>query len=116
MNPKKKCEFTAFASYSTSADYRRVRVVERFLETFHKRVAVRDLKLTPIQLCVDGSDFSILRWKSDRPDSQRFNSAAEVIEDYLSRSRRLLVFVSRHAMGSPWVQREIGWWLANRLA
>src|SRR6185369_12823051 len=53
--------YDAFGSYSTGADYRLVRRVEGFLESFHRLPKVEGDPLPELAICVDGSDFSVAK-------------------------------------------------------
>src|SRR5262247_997875 len=92
-------DFHLFVSYSHRQDARLVRRIEPFLESFHKRVprGSRD-RLTPLALCVDGSDFTLPpRAQPDTSDRE----VPGVIVRHLDRSRELLVLCSEAARQSP---------------
>lgn len=97
--------FDVFISYATDPDYGLARQLESFLETFHRLPTPEKLTLQPLRVCVDGSDFKAVRGGAD---------VGETIERYLARSRTLLVLCSRRAHLSPWVDKEIRWYMTNR--
>ena len=96
--------FDAFLSYTTDPDGRLARRVESFLESFHGRVP--SLKLAPLQICRDGSDFSIHKRQAAGESPQEIR---DVIKGYLANSNRLLVLCSHSARGNPWINKEIVW-------
>lgn len=109
--PRPTFDFEGFLSYSTVPDYALTRKTESFLEGFHSTFVGRSLKLSPLNICVDGSDFSLAKM-------QTASTADAVIEtllyEHLARCRRLLVFCSRNSAASTYVDMEIEWWLKHR--
>jgi hypothetical protein len=107
-------EFDAFLSYSTDPDYRLVRRVEIFLESFHRRLGTANanrLGIKRLRICVDGSDF---RPPPTEPSKDTRNPIQREIEARLAASRWLVVFCSRNSMRSTWVDAEIDWFVENR--
>jgi hypothetical protein len=51
--------YDAFLSYSAGTDYDRARRIETFLESFHKGAGSRSLTVRQLQICRDGSDFTL---------------------------------------------------------
>lgn len=105
-----KYKYSVFLSYSTDPDYSLVRKLESFLETFHKLKTPKELLLTPLNICVDGSDFSI----SKTQKREGTNAVASLIDTYLSQSAELLVLCSNKAKISTWVDQEVRWFLKHR--
>ncbi len=100
-------DFEVFISYSTD-DYSLARNIESFLETFNNLPTPENLSLTPLRICVDGSDFQAAK------RSGKGREVGSTIDDYLAKSKELLVLSSRNAHKSKWVDQEIRWFLANR--
>ena len=100
--------FEVFISYSTHPDYSLARNLESFLETFNKLPTPENLSLTPLRICVDGSDFQAAK------RSGKGREVASTLDDYLGKSKELLVLCSRNAHKSKWVDQEIRWFLTNR--
>ncbi|MCH8823501.1 MAG: TIR domain-containing protein [Planctomycetes bacterium] len=105
-------QFDLFISYSTDPDYRLVRGLESFLESFHRLPTPDDMRLPRLRVCVDGSDFSLTRG-SGAGRGPRQMIPAEV-EEYLARSTRLLVMCCPKGRTSRWVNDEVEWFLRNR--
>ena len=101
-------KFEVFISYSTNPDYSLARNLESFLETFNKLPTPENLSLTRLRICVDGSDFQAAK------RSGKGGEVASTIDNYLAKSKELLVLCSRNAQKSKWVDQEIRWFLANR--
>lgn len=104
-----KCDL--FVSYSTDPDYRLVRKLESFLESFHKIRTPGTVTLRRLQICVDGSDFSLTR--AEKAEKQA-GSIPDVLEHHLQQCADLLVICSANSCNSIWVGREIQWFLENR--
>lgn len=102
--------YDAFVSYATDPDYQLVRELEIFLETFHETHTPSEITLRPLQICVDGSDFTLPKTLLEDPNAE----IPSIIESYLASSRYLLVVSSRGAQRSSWMCQEIEWFLANR--
>ena len=100
--------FEVFISYATNPDYSLARKLESFLETFSKLPTPEDLSLTPLRVCVDGSDFHT------DTTSGADGEIESTIESYLAKSKELLVLCSRNARTSTWVDQEIRWFVDNR--
>jgi WD40 repeat protein len=98
-------DFDVFISYATEPDYGLARQLESFVETFHRLPTLDKLPLKPLRVCVDGSDFKAKRESA---------AVGSTIEHYLARSRTLLVLCSRNARLSPWVDKELRWFITNR--
>ncbi|HKS39185.1 MAG TPA: TIR domain-containing protein, partial [Blastocatellia bacterium] len=101
-------EFDLFISYATDPDYRLARQLESFLETFYRLPTPDNLLLRPLRVCVDGSDFKAARGGGEGAKVEA------VIEHYLAKSRALLVLCSKNARRSPWVDKELRWFLTHR--
>lgn len=85
--------FDAFASYSTRADSRLVRAVERRLESFHETPQLPADRVHPLRICVDGSDFCLARLPAaERKSPEGETKIQNRIRVELGRSRVLLVF------------------------
>ena len=100
-------KFEVFISYSTNPDYSTARKIESFLETFNKLPTPENLSLNPIRVCVDGSDFQASKSGAGR-------EVGSTIDNYLAKSKELLVLCSKNARKSRWIDQEIRWFLANR--
>jgi hypothetical protein len=107
-----------FLSYARTPDAVVAREVERVLESFHETVrrggALGVDVLAPLSVCVDGSDFSL-----PAPDERgAFDDAGEEVFDvivrHLSMCRELLVLCSSGTARSPWIDREVRWFLERR--
>ena len=99
-----------FVSYSRRSDRALAKRIESFLEGFHKTIG--DHVATPLQSCVDGSDFVL-----PPPDERGESCSREidaVIATHLAQCRELLVLCSEEAAASPWVAQEIAWFLEHR--
>ncbi len=108
-------DYKAFVSYSTDPDYRLVRSTESFLESFHKLPTPSDICLQKLEICVDGSDFTLQSVKRREADgSTGPGPVARAIDEKLAQSEKLLVFCSRNLADSKWVSHEIKWFLENR--
>ncbi len=105
--------FKAFISYSTDPDYKLSQRVESFIETFHKLKTPPGITLKPVQVCRDGSDFSIQNAKRDATGSPD-GVVERLIETYLAQSEYLVVLCSTHTPRSRFVEFEINWFLKHR--
>jgi WD40 repeat protein len=103
--------YDGFLSYSTTADYQTARRMEAFLEAIHK-LASRDTPVRHLQICRDGSDFRLPNAARERPPDD--DPIWDIIHSQLAESRCLLVLCSPASVASPWVSREVDWFLANR--
>ncbi len=107
--------FDLFISYSMDPDYQLSRRVENFLEGFHKVKLSSDVQLKPLQVCRDGSDFSLHKIKKEAPDDkQHFDFVQQVLIDYLSKSKFLLLLCSKNASRSKYVNFEVNWFIQNK--
>ncbi|MEM8558329.1 MAG: TIR domain-containing protein [Bacteroidota bacterium] len=109
--------FKAFLSYSTDPDYRLAREVERFLEAFHKSISQLPdgRNPEPLKICRDGSDFKISAIKQEFSKGTDTDDLVRgTIAEYLEQSEFLIVFCSRNAAESVYVDYEVGWFLKNR--
>jgi len=97
-------EFHAFASYSRDADFELVRYVHRFLKRMPRFRLPDGGRSYPLELCVDGLSFK-------RP--REANDDWSIIQSYLEKAPRLLVFCSAQSSRSTWVQRELQWFVDN---
>lgn len=102
--------FDLFLSYSTEPDYDEARDLERFLESFYRGKLSASLNLEPLNVCMDGSDFPLRRVAGTSPNDQ----IDATIVDVLSRSDRMLVLCSPNAARSPWVDKEVAWFMEHR--
>ncbi|HYG82162.1 MAG TPA: TIR domain-containing protein, partial [Pyrinomonadaceae bacterium] len=98
-------DFDIFISYATDPDYKLARELKSFIETFHRLPTPENLRLRPLRVCVDGSDFH----KSARAGGE----VGAIIEDYLARSKALLVLCSKNARRSPWIAQELSFFLGR---
>lgn len=103
--------YDAFVSYATDPDYRLVRELEVFLETFHETPTPSGIALRALHICVDGSDFTLPKTAAAGEPGEEL---PRIIESYLASSRYLLVVASRGARQSSWVRQEVEWFLSNR--
>jgi len=113
--------YDAFASYSTRADYGFVRRFESFLESFHKLPVSGDVALHKLELCVDGSDFSIGAQRARVREAGIANSDPGVITEieqtlsfHLEKSRYLIVFCPGRELEGIWSDFELKWFLEHR--
>lgn len=102
--------FDAFLSYSTRGDYFIARRLEAFLESFHSRVNNGEIKLPPLRICRDGSDFR--QWLPVQIKNE--DGVWQRIEQSLQISNKLIVICSPESAKSVWVNREVEWMLRNR--
>lgn len=110
-----------FVSYRRVPDRPLAKRIESFLEGFHKTLPPPDAgskthasgaRFEPLQVCLDGSDFSMPAPSAAGQTINRHINA--VIENHLSQCGELLVLCSEAAIESPFVQREIDWFLQHR--
>jgi hypothetical protein len=104
--------YDLFISYSTDPDAALARELERFLESFHHLKTPSTIALRALNICRDGSDFSLTRLRARDTTDQ--DAVDTLIGDYLERSQRLLVICSGRAMKSQWVDLEVRWFLEHR--
>lgn len=104
--------YDLFISYSTDPDAALARDVERFLESFHHLKTPKEMALRALNVCRDGSDFSLARLRERAASEQ--GAVTVLIEGYLKQSRQLLVICSDRARDSEWVNLEIRWFLEHR--
>lgn len=110
-----EAQYDLFISYSTKPDYALSRKVESFLESFHRLKTPEGIKLKPLSVCRDGSDFSLHSISKDKPESSQQNAQIQtVLADYLQQSRYLLVLCSRNSAISEYVRFEIEWFIQNK--
>ena len=105
--------FRAFISYSTDPDYRLSQRVESFIETFHRLRTPPGITLKAVQVCRDGSDFSIQRALKEASSSTE-GGIENLIESYLAESEYLVVLCSSQTPRSRYVGFEIDWFLKNK--
>ncbi len=98
--------YRAFASYATDPDAKLVQRIEAFLETLDKNRLVPEALRTSVQLCVDGSDFTLPRGPRE--------TLEDLVATFLKRADFLLVLSGPHAIDHPWIRWEIRWWLEHR--
>lgn len=112
--------YDAFLSYRSGTDYDRARKIETFLEAFHKSAGSRSVAIRPLQICRDGSDFTLPRRRNVEPTVADAKAKEvddpiwEIIQPELSRSQFLLVLCSPGAVDSQYVSKEINWFITNR--
>ena len=111
--PGQESAFRAFLSYSTDPDYRLSQRVESFVETFHRLKTPPGITLKPVQVCRDGSDFSVERAVRESIGSKE-GVVDTLIESYLKQSEYLVVMCSSKAPISRYVGFEIDWFLKNK--
>jgi len=104
-------QYDGFLSYSTGSDYQTARRVEVFLESFHKLTPPAGAVIRRLQICRDGSDFRLPK-SSQKPSAS--DPIWEIIESQLEKAQYLLVLCSPAAVTSPWVAREIAWFVEHR--
>ena len=104
--------YDLFVSYATEPDARLTRKLEHFLEAFHHLETPKELTLRQLNICRDGSDFSLASLRSSSVPDQ--DAVTVLIREYLQQSRQLLVICSGAARDSDWVDVEIRWFLENR--
>jgi len=111
--PTPDYQYDAFISYSTRTDYNRARKIEAFLESFHRTPAPAGVTLRRLQICRDGSDFTLPVRRGAVPLEQS-DPVWSIIGPALRKSRYLLVLCSPGTLDSDWVSKEIGWFLEYR--
>ena len=104
--------YDLFISYSTDPDAALTRDVERFLESFHHLKTPKEMALRHLNVCRDGSDFSLARLRERAASKQ--DAVTALIEGYLKQSEQLLVICSARARDSEWVNLEVRWFLDHR--
>ncbi len=109
----KQLPFRAFISYSTDPDYHLSQRVESFIETFHRLKTPPGITLKAVQVCRDGSDFSIQRALKEASGSTK-GVVESLIESYLAESEYLVVLCSSQTPRSRYVGFEIDWFLKNK--
>jgi hypothetical protein len=106
-----KESYDAFLSYSTRADYQHARALESFLESLHNvRGAPEELRV--LRVCRDGSDFRLPRGVHEREGDVPGNIWPIIVAE-LQRSNFLVVLCCPEAVRSPWIAKEIEWFLDN---
>lgn len=107
--------YDLFVSYSMAPDYELSRRIENFLEGFHKLKISSDIKLKPLQVCRDGSSFSLHKIEKESADkNQSGDYVQQVLVEYLQRSKYLLVLCSYNAAKSRYVNFEISWFIQHK--
>src|SRR5689334_13203548 len=109
----KQLPFRAVISYSTDPDYHLSQRVESFIETFHRLKTPPGITLKAVQVCRDGSDFSIQRALKEASGSTE-GVVESLIETYLAESEYLVVLCSSQTPQSRYVGFEIDWFLKNK--
>ena len=105
-------DYDAFATYATDPDGDLIRVVEAFVEGFHRRPTLPQRLRRELELCVDGRDFRIPR--RSRNVEGAVSEVSDIVESYMRRCRALIVFAGPLSKDHPWIDHEIRWWLTNR--
>jgi WD40 repeat protein len=112
--------YDCFASYNTAADYGLVRNLESFLESFHRLRTPEAIKLHKLEICVDGSDFSLARLRREAKEKAAASPGSlqdetkKLIAERLALCRYLVVFCPGKELLGPWSDWELEWFLANR--
>ena len=92
-------QFDVFLSYARNPDRQTSKYVEHFLETFHRKVpASPNVKLEPLSVCRDSTDFSMPRGSVPVHD---------LIGEHLKKCREILVLCSTGAAKSRYVDDEV---------
>lgn len=112
MVSAEKMQYDGFLSYSAASDYQTARRVEAFLEAFHKLAPPAGAAIRQLHVCRDGSDFKLP--KLTRRESADEDPIWEIIVSQLIKAKYLLVLCSPAATKSPWVAREVSWFIENR--
>jgi WD40 repeat protein len=107
-----KMQYDGFLSYSAASDYQTARRVEAFLEAFHKLAPPAGAVIRQLHICRDGSDFKLP--KHTGRESAHEDPIWEIIVSQLMKAKYLLVLCSPAATNSPWVAREVSWFIENR--
>ena len=111
--------FDAFASYSTAADYQLVRKLESFLESFHRLRTPEEFRLHKLEICVDGSDFSLAKIRRKAPHATHEDSADDeetkrlIVEGAQLLPLSFSILPWERVQGS-WVDWELEWFLTHR--
>jgi WD40 repeat protein len=104
-------QYDGFLSYATTSDYENGRRVEAFLESFHKLTPPEGAAIGRLQICRDGSDFRLPKVARGPSDSDPIWA---IIVSQLESAKYLLVLCSPGAVASPWVAKEISWFIERR--
>jgi hypothetical protein len=110
-DPGKRYQFDAFISYANNVDYVHARSLEAFLESVHRTVA--DSRFRQLQICRDGSDFRIPR-RDISQEAKMPDDIWHIVQEHLEQCEKMIVLCSPEAAASPWVRRELEWFLAER--
>jgi hypothetical protein len=106
--------YDAFASYATDPDGALVREVEVFMESLRENSLVAPAYRRTLEVCVDGSDFSLPRRGRNRADGTPEDEVFDLIRAYMEKCRLFVLFVGPRSARHPWIHRELSWWLDNR--
>lgn len=112
--------YNAFLSYCSVTDYSRARKIETFLEAFHKNASSKSVAIRQLQICRDGSDFTLPRSHDAGTGLKPGEAKAGVdpiwpiIQAELSKSQFLVVLCSPGSIGSSYVSKEVSWFITNR--
>jgi WD40 repeat protein len=104
-------QYDGFLSYSTASDYQSGRRVEAFLESFHRLTPPTGAVIRRLQICRDGSDFRLPKIARGLSD---YDPIWAIIVSQLENAKYLLVLCSPGAVASPWVAKEISWFIERR--
>ena len=115
-----KYAYHLFISYARQSDGSLAKRLESFLEGFHRTIRIPQVEgpsqasvaPQPLHVCLDGSDFVL-----PAPDAGVLTRSREidaVLCEYLAQCRELLVLCSPLSVASPYVRREVEWFLENR--
>ena len=103
--------YDAFLSFSTNPDYKLSQKIESFLETFHQLKTPRGIQLNKLEICRDGSDFSLHNYSNSNNKNEVIK---RMIETYLTKSKYLVVLCSSKTPTSEYVKFETEWFLKNK--
>src|SRR5215469_13555193 len=105
-------QYDGFLSYATASDYQTARKVESFLESFHKLAPPAGASIRQLQVCRDASDFKLPKPSSGEAADE--DPIWHIILSQLQQAKYLLVLCSPAAAKSPWVAKEVAWFIENR--
>ncbi len=97
--------YRAFLSYCTEPDYKLAQEIENYLESFHQRAGIKQLKLDKIEVCRDGSDFRLPT--NIQKNVEPTDLISMILDSYLGQSEFLVVLCSCSTPNSQYVIHEI---------
>jgi len=109
-------KFDLFISYSRIPDGILAKELERFLESFHKDLILKNTEqnLRQLSICIDNSDFSIPPAEDAHLHESSYRDVSSIMIRHLRQAKELLVLCSEQSAQSIWVIDEIQWFLENR--